>query len=143
IPVGIASTAHPDSIKDLVRYTMGEDFLDCFAFILGGDVVKQKKPDPAIYNLAREKLGVKASHCVVIEDSSNGLTAAKQAGMVCTVTPSFYSSGEDFSAADMIVSCLGDAGEPAKPICVPGDLPEFSLVTPDLLDHLVQVVGVV
>ena len=142
IPVGIASTAHPDSIRTFIKHVLGEDFLESFQFILGGDVVKRKKPDPEIYNLACEKFGVQAGRCVVIEDTENGHTAAKRAGMVTVVTPSYYSMDEDFSAADMVVSCLGvPEGPYAERIKAPESLPEFQVVTIQLLDHLVGIAG--
>ena len=40
-----------------------------FDFVLAGDIVTKKKPDPEIYNLAREKSGLNADECVVFEDS--------------------------------------------------------------------------
>lgn len=138
VPVGIASTAHPTSIKQLVQHVLGEGFLHHFEFILGGDIVEHKKPAPAIYELALEKLGVSAERCVVIEDSENGLTAAKKAGTTGVVTPSFYTFDEDFSQADMVVSSLGDPhGAKAEAIDVPSGLPDFDYVTVDLLDELV------
>ena len=45
--------------------------------------VSQKKPDPEIYNLAAQRLGLSSEACVVVEDSMVGLRAAKAAGMKC------------------------------------------------------------
>lgn len=44
--------------------------LDCF---LAGDDVPAKKPDPSIYTLAAERLGVQPAECLVVEDSAIGL----------------------------------------------------------------------
>ena len=74
--------------------------------IFAGDVVKAKKPDPAIYNLAAVTLGLSPKNIVVIEDSHIGLQAAKAAGMHCVVTMSPYTAEEDFSLADHIVEDL-------------------------------------
>ena len=79
-----------------------------FDFILAGDVVSRKKPDPEIYILALEKSGLAPEECVVIEDSHNGVAAAKAAGMHVVATTNFYTQNEDLSQADLIVSCLGD-----------------------------------
>jgi beta-phosphoglucomutase-like phosphatase (HAD superfamily) len=79
-----------------------------FNFILAGDVVSKKKPDPAIYNLALEKSGLKPEECVVIEDSRNGVLAAKAAGMHVVATTNYYTLNEDLRLADIIVTCLGD-----------------------------------
>ena len=43
-----------------------------FDVILAGDDVTRKKPDPLIYNMARERLGLPADRCIVIEDSMVG-----------------------------------------------------------------------
>ena len=79
-----------------------------FDFVLAGDIVSKKKPDPEIYNLALEKSGLKADECVVFEDSQNGVEAAKAAGMHVVATTNFYTENEDLSKADIIVTCLGD-----------------------------------
>ena len=79
-----------------------------FDFVLAGDIVSKKKPDPEIYNLALEKSGLKADECVVFEDSQNGVAAAKAAGMHVVATTNFYTENEDLSKADIIVTCLGD-----------------------------------
>ena len=81
-----------------------------FDFVLAGDVVSKKKPDPEIYNLALEKSGLKADECVVFEDSQIGVEAAKAAGMHVVATTNFYTENEDLSKADIIVTCLGDKG---------------------------------
>lgn len=49
--------------------------------------------------------------CVVVEDSRIGMLAAKAAGMACVITKSSYTQNEDFSVADAVYDCIGDAGE--------------------------------
>lgn len=51
-----------------------------------GDDVDKKKPDPKIYNVAAQKLGLQPSECLVVEDSTIGLQAALGAGMRCIIT---------------------------------------------------------
>ena len=51
-----------------------------------GDDVDKKKPNPLIYQIAAQKLGVPPSDCVVVEDSTIGLEAALGAGMRCIIT---------------------------------------------------------
>ena len=86
-----------------------------FEVVLAGDVVEKKKPDPAIYNLALSKLGLNPDEVIVVEDSKNGLAAAKSAGANVIVTTNHYTEKEDVSAGDVIVSCLGDVdGEKAE-----------------------------
>lgn len=79
-----------------------------FDFIIAGDMVKKKKPDPEIYLLAMEKLGLKPDECVVIEDSEIGTKAAKQAGCYVLCTINDYTKDEDLSNADIIINNLGD-----------------------------------
>ncbi len=47
----------------------------------------------------------------MIEDSRIGLTAAKAAGMTCVVTKSSYTEKEDFTGADAVFDCIGEAAE--------------------------------
>jgi len=79
-----------------------------FDLVLAGDVVTKKKPDPEIYLMAMEKTGLKPDECVVIEDSQNGVEAAKAAGMWVVATTNYYTEKEDLNKADIILSCLGD-----------------------------------
>jgi HAD superfamily hydrolase (TIGR01509 family) len=105
-----------------------------FEFVLAGDIVSKKKPDPEIYNLALSKTGLKAEECLVIEDSRNGVLAGKAAGMFVVATTNHYTEKEDLSAADIIVSCLGDPdGE--RGILTKSDFPGYDGVL-----HVSQVV---
>lgn len=79
-----------------------------FDFILAGDVVSKKKPDPEIYNLALKKTGLKPEECIVVEDSRNGVIAAKAAGIYVVATTNIYTEKEDLSDADIIITSLGD-----------------------------------
>ena len=80
-----------------------------FEFILAGDIVSNKKPDPEIYNLALEKTGLKPNECIVFEDSRNGVLAARAAGLNIVATTNVYTESEDLSDANIIVTTLGDA----------------------------------
>ena len=81
-----------------------------FNFVLAGDIVTKKKPDPAIYLLALDKTGLQPEECLVVEDSRNGILAAKAAGMHVVATSNFYTQREDLTPADVIVTSLGDPG---------------------------------
>jgi len=105
--IGVCSTSNERSVRAVVETMLGQERA-AHMKIFAGDVVSKKKPDPAIYNLAKEHYGVGAGNCVVIEDSRIGLLAAKGAGMNCIVTKSIYTAGENFSEADMVVDELGD-----------------------------------
>ena len=81
-----------------------------FDFVLAGDVVARKKPDPEIYNLALRRCGLDARQCIVVEDSHIGVAAAKAAGLFVVATPNDYTLKEDLGKADLVVSSLGDPG---------------------------------
>jgi HAD superfamily hydrolase (TIGR01509 family) len=78
-----------------------------FDFVLAGDIVTKKKPDPEIYLLALSHTGLQPDECLVIEDSRNGVMAAKAAGMRVLATTNHYTEKEDLSEADLVVTCLG------------------------------------
>ncbi|MBI3032562.1 HAD family phosphatase [Candidatus Woesearchaeota archaeon] len=66
------------------------------------DVNHVPKPDPAVFLFAAEQLGVKPEHCIVIEDSPNGIKAAKNAGMKCVALTTTFTK-EHLRGADVIV----------------------------------------
>lgn len=108
IPIAVCSTSADRAVNAVVSGKLGAERAKKIK-VFAGDIVKRKKPDPEIYNLAAKVLAVQPSKCVVIEDSQNGLEAAKAAGMNCIVTISSYTGGEDFRLADRVVADL-DAG---------------------------------
>ena len=97
----------------MLEHVVGADVAANFA-VFAGDVVPAKKPDPGIYLLALSELGVDAGDAIVVEDSRNGLLAAVGAGLRCVVTVSSYTTDEDMSEAALVVTSLGDPGEPAR-----------------------------
>ena len=108
IILAVCSTSNERAVNLVVEKLLGDERKVKFQEILAGDVVSKKKPDPEIYNLAKERLGLNGNECIVIEDSRIGLLAAKAAGMHCVITTNCYTENEDFSEADVICSELGD-----------------------------------
>ena len=106
--LAVCSTSNERAVNLVVETMLGSQRKAHFNTILAGDVVLKKKPDPDIYNLAMERLGLRPAECVVIEDSENGLQSAKAAGTYCVVTTNEYTVNEDFTAADLVVAELGD-----------------------------------
>ena len=106
IKVAVCSTSNEKAVQSIIDQ-LGPERARHIA-LFAGDIVAKKKPDPAVYRLAAETLGVDPADCVVIEDSNNGLRAAVAAGMACIVTMSSYTGGEDFTGATQVVSELGD-----------------------------------
>jgi HAD superfamily hydrolase (TIGR01509 family) len=108
--LGIASTSAEASVRAILEYAVGKERAGRFDVFLAGDVVPKKKPDPAIYLLALEKLGAPPSEVLVVEDSRNGLLAATGAGLHCLMTVNGYTEEEDNSEATLVVTSLGDPG---------------------------------
>jgi HAD superfamily hydrolase (TIGR01509 family) len=106
----VCSTSHRESVETLLRKNYGEDVYSWFTGLFCGDVVTRKKPAPDIYLLVKNAYHLNPDCCCVVEDSRNGLLAAKAAGMHCLIAKSYYTQNEDFSEADGVVSCLGDPG---------------------------------
>jgi beta-phosphoglucomutase len=55
--------------------------IDSFDAVVDGNMVKQTKPDPEVFTLAAELLGLQQRECMVVEDAEAGVLAAKAAGM--------------------------------------------------------------
>jgi HAD superfamily hydrolase (TIGR01509 family) len=70
--------------------------------VSGADLARSK-PDPMIFMKASELLETSPSSCLVIEDSYNGVTAAKAAGMTCIGYKNEHSGNQDLSRADLII----------------------------------------
>lgn len=116
VALAIASTTTLANIDALLTTALGADALARFRVIGAGDQVSQKKPAPDIYDWVLGRLALPASHCVAIEDSANGLKAAKGAGLFTVVTPSYWTQSEDFTAADWL---LGDFSCRDEPLASP------------------------
>src|SRR5512143_3139330 len=74
LKIGVCTTSN-EQAAHAVEYKILSDIK--FNFVLASDIVKKKKPDPEIYNLALSHTGFKPEECLVIEDSRNGVLAAK------------------------------------------------------------------
>ena len=108
VDLAVCSTSNERAVNLVVETLLGIDRKARFKAILAGDVVSRKKPAPDIYDLALARLGHAPGECVVVEDSRNGLLAAKGAGMRCVITTTGYTAPEDFTEADLVVPQLGD-----------------------------------
>lgn len=108
IQLAVCSTSNVRAVTRIVEVLLGEERKKYFGGIFAGDMVPRKKPDPAVYNLCSQELQLDPAICVVVEDSRNGLLAAKAGGFKCIVTTNDYTIDEDFAEADSIVSELGD-----------------------------------
>jgi beta-phosphoglucomutase family hydrolase len=78
LPKAVASNAEPANVDFLLDSSGLRPF---FQVVLNGHQVQHPKPNPEIYLLASELLGVPPERCLVFEDSHSGVEAAKAAGM--------------------------------------------------------------
>ena len=79
-----------------------------FEFVLSAEDVSNPKPDPELYTMAVNKLGVEPRNALSIEDSAVGLTSAKAAGLSCVVVPNPMTKSMNFSSADLRLESLAD-----------------------------------
>jgi len=75
-----------------------------FVAKLSGADLKQSKPHPEIFIKAAQAAGQPKEQCMVIEDSSNGIKAANDAGIFVIGYDSTHSTDQDYSKADKVVS---------------------------------------
>jgi len=114
VRLAIASTTTFANIRALLTKNLGAAALARFAVIGSAEQIANKKPSPDVYRYVLEKLGLPAAACAAIEDSANGLAAAKAAGLFTVVTPSYWTRGEDFAAADLLLPTLGSVERPLR-----------------------------
>lgn len=103
ISTAIASSS-PRNFIDVVVSKF--NLRDYFNFIVSGEEVDNGKPAPDIYIETAKKLGLHPEECTVIEDSRNGVLAAKAAGMKCIGFQNVNSGNQDLSKADNIVKSI-------------------------------------
>jgi beta-phosphoglucomutase family hydrolase len=105
VPMALASS----SIRSLVQIAVDKlGLAQYLQEIVTGDLVKKGKPDPEIFLLAAEKLGVPPAECVVFEDASSGVAAAHAAGMKAVAVPHATSPREILREADLIINRLDE-----------------------------------
>ena len=110
VRLAIATTTSLPNVEALCRAIFRRPAAQIFEVIAAGDMVAEKKPSPEVYQLALSRLGVAADRAVALEDSVNGLRAAKAAGLRCIVSPGLYTRHEEFAGADRLLGCFSDLG---------------------------------
>lgn len=135
--LAVASTSAEPAVRAVLEHVVGPQRAGWFS-VFAGDIVPRKKPAPDIYELAISELGASPAETVVIEDSRNGLLAALAAGLKTIVTVSSYTADEDFGGAALVVTSLGDAGEPALTLQDPWDIQPQGAVTLETLTTVLK-----
>lgn len=105
LKLGVASSSTGDWVRGhLARLGI----LDAFDCLRCRDDVANAKPEPDLYLAVLECLGVQASETIAIEDSPNGVMAAKRAGLRCVAIPNSITARLDLGQADVVLGSLAE-----------------------------------
>jgi len=106
-PVAIASSAHRAVIDAALEAT---GLVDTFAVVVSSDEVEHGKPEPYVYLEAARRLDAEPGSCLVVEDSYNGVRAARAAGMTVVLVPnaSIPPAPGAEALADVVLERLAD-----------------------------------
>ena len=101
IPCIIASSSPQELINIIVEKLKLESY---FKYWISAENYNTSKPDPTIFLEASKKLEISPKHCVVIEDSENGIKAAKKANMKCIAYTKFHIGNPNIKEADVAIN---------------------------------------
>ncbi|MBN1341483.1 MAG: HAD family phosphatase [Phycisphaerae bacterium] len=102
--LAIGSSGPPENVR-LVVSELG--VADLLAATTDASDVRRGKPDPEVFLLAADRMGVAPARCIVIEDAHHGIEAAHRAGMKAVALTSTHPPCQ-LGDADLVVSRLGD-----------------------------------
>jgi len=100
LPIAVASSSSAIFIKEALKRIRLLDFVDV---IVSGESVAHGKPEPDVFLRTAEIIGVEPRDCVVVEDSRNGVLAAKRAGMRCVGYKNPKSGDQDLTPAALVI----------------------------------------
>jgi sugar-phosphatase len=81
-----------------------------FDAVVSGEDEELGKPDPAVYLSAARRLHVRPERCLAVEDSINGVRAAKAAGMICVAVPAVGADDGIAAEADLVLGSIRELG---------------------------------
>jgi beta-phosphoglucomutase-like phosphatase (HAD superfamily) len=102
----VVTTTSPVNVGKLLSAAIGPDWRFWFRHIEDGSGVSAKKPNSRIYSNTLARLRLNPRECLAIEDSAKGLRAAIAAGLQTVVTPTEFTSDQDFSGALKVADSL-------------------------------------
>jgi len=115
VKLGLAATTSPANVEALISAGLGDEGYHWFNAIACAEQVPHKKPAPDVYNTVLSTLGLRPSVCVALEDSGNGVRAAKAAGLYTVAIPTIWTQTQDLTGADLVLYSLGDPDQPLDP----------------------------
>ncbi len=134
VAVAVGTTGSRRWVERLLRRMLPEV---SWAAIVAGDDVTARKPDPEVFTRCLLELGRPGpAGVVVIEDSAEGLAAARAAGLCCAVVVNGYTAGHDLAGADLVLDGFGEPGAPAAVVTDPHGAGAGGILTVDLLRTL-------
>lgn len=106
----LASSSSMDNINNVFeRFNLSPYFIAK----LSGAELKASKPHPEIFENAALASGHERHECMVIEDSTNGIKAAKEAGIFCVGYDSSFSKNQDYALADLVITDFKEIAYPS------------------------------
>jgi beta-phosphoglucomutase len=99
-PMAVASSSTPEIIDLILNKTNIKKY---FQVIVSAEQAGKSKPEPDVFLLAAEKLGIQPANCLVVEDSENGIKAAQAAGMICVAYQSADADPQKHKEADAVI----------------------------------------
>ena len=99
-PMAVASSSAPEIIDLILNKTNLKMY---FQVIVSAEQAGKSKPEPDVFLLAAEKLGIKPANCMVVEDSENGIKAAIAAGMTCVAYQGSEADPQKQKEADAVI----------------------------------------
>lgn len=107
IRLAIATTTSIENVEALLEHSLAPGSASWFECIGAGDVVPAKKPAPDIYHWVLARMQIAPEQALAIEDSANGLKAARGAALPTLITRNAYTLDHDFSTALAVLEDLG------------------------------------
>lgn len=98
--IGLASSSTLGYIVDGLK---NAGLIDFFKVIVSGETLKRGKPEPDIYLMACEKIGVKPEEAYAIEDSYNGIRSASRAGMKAIMVPDLLKPTDEMRTLSTVI----------------------------------------
>lgn len=111
VMLAVATTTSTSNVVALFSSLFGAGWRFRFAAVVCAENAPAKKPDPQAYRVVLERMGIKAAEAFALEDSPNGLVAARAAGIGCGITRSVYFADATFEGAAWVRDDL-DSPEP-------------------------------
>jgi HAD superfamily hydrolase (TIGR01509 family) len=112
VRMAVVTTTTPANVTALLTNTLGADSESWFEVIAAGDIVPAKKPAPDIYFWAMEQMDLQPEECMAFEDSANGIKSSIAANIKTIITINGYTKEDDFSAAELVLTDMGEPGIP-------------------------------